>query len=261
MFQNLLRYSRILAFATLPFAVNTAMADDSASSSTDKTENVVLVHGAWADGSSWRKVIPILQEAGLNVTSVQNRLTSLEDANADVRWALARQQGRTVLVGHSWSGTVVSDLGDQPDVSALVYIAARAPKAGEDFVGLQQTFPNTPVRAGVQNSDGLTTLSKTAFLEDFANGDISKEDALALYAVQQPTAASLFKERTTHTAWEHKPTFYAVSKDDRTISPEFQRFLAQRMNADTVELETGHLPMMSEPEAVARLILKAAGKY
>jgi len=117
------------------------------------------------------------------------------------------------------------------------------------------------VPAGVQNFDGLTTLSKTAFLEDFANGDISKEDALALYAVQQPTAASLFKERTTHTAWEHKPTFYAVSKDDRTISPEFQRFLAQRMNADTVELETGHLPMMSEPEAVARLILKAAGKY
>lgn len=262
MTRKLFHYTRILAFAALPFVDQTAVADGTAAFLTiGKAKNVVLVHGAWADGSSWGKVIPILQEAGLNVTSVQNRLTTLKDANSDVQWVLAQQQGPTVLVGHSWGGTVLSDLGEHPEVSALVYVAARAPKADEDFVGLQKSFPDTPVRAGVQNSDGLTTLSKAAFLADFANGDITKEDALALYAAQQPTAASLFQERTTHTAWEHKPTFYVVAKDDRTISPDFQRFLAQRMKADTVELDTGHLAMISEPEAVARLILKAAGRH
>lgn len=221
--------------------------------------NVVLVHGAWADGSSWSRVIPLLQDAGLKVTSVQNSLTTLAQADADVRRALAAQDGPAVLVGHSWSGTVVSDVGGDPKVSALVYVAARAPAAGEDFLALQAKFPNTPARAGIVTRDGFTTLSEAAFLADFANG-VPTRDAKVLYAVQQPTAASIFAERTTATGWQSKPTFYAVSRRDLTIAPEFERFLAQRMKAVTIQVDAGHLSMVSRPREIADLILQAAGQ-
>src|SRR3954453_10381234 len=135
-----------------------------------KAHNVVLVHGAWADGSSWSKVIAILQAAGLRVTSVQNPLTSLADAAAAVRWVLDRQDGPTVLAGHSWSGTLVSETGTDPKVTALVYVAPRAPDAGEDFVALSGQFPTTPARAGVEAHEGLTTLAEDAFVRYFANG-------------------------------------------------------------------------------------------
>jgi pimeloyl-ACP methyl ester carboxylesterase len=221
--------------------------------------NVVLVHGAWADGSSWEKVIPILQRAGLHVTTVQNPLTTLADADAETRRVLAQQDGPTVLVGHSWSGTVVSDTGNDPKVSALVYVAARAPDAGEDFVALSGKFPTTPVRAGVVTYDGETTLTEDAYTRYFANG-IPHTQAEVLFAEQQPTAASLFGDRTTAAAWHDKPTFYAVSTRDMTIAPELERFLAQRMHATTVEVNAGHLSMVSEPQAIADLILKAAGR-
>jgi pimeloyl-ACP methyl ester carboxylesterase len=220
--------------------------------------NVVLVHGAWADGSSWSKVIPLLQAAGLNVTSVQNSLSSLDQADTDVRRVLAAQNGPTVLVGHSWSGTVVSDVGDDPKVSALVYVAARAPAAGEDFLALQQRFPNTPARAGIVTAAGYTTLSQSAFLDDFANG-VPRRDSMVLFAEQGATAASLFGDRTTATAWATKPSYYAVSRQDRTIAPEFERFLAKRMNATTIELDAGHLSMVTKPREVADLIIRAAG--
>jgi len=220
--------------------------------------NVVLVHGAWADGSSWSKVIPLLQARGLHVTSVQNSLTSLAAAETDVRRAIAAQDGPTILVGHSWSGTLVSDVGDDPKVVGLVYVAARAPAAGEDFLSLQQTFPNTPARAGIVARDGITTLSHQAFIDDFANG-VPRREAEMLYAVQQPTAASLFAERTSATAWASKPTYYAVSRNDRTIDPSFERFLAQRMHATTIELDAGHLSMVSQPHRIADLIERAAG--
>src|SRR3954469_9645636 len=181
-----------------------------------KARNVVLVHGAWADGSSWSEVIARLQAAGMQVTAVQNPLTSLTDAVAETQRALALQDGPTVLVGHSWSGTLVSEAGMDPNVTALVYIAARAPDAGEDFVALSGKFPTMPARAGVQDHDGYTKLSEDAFLKYFANG-VERRKAEVLYAEQQPTAAALFGERTTVAAWHSKPTFYAVSKNDQTI--------------------------------------------
>lgn len=223
-----------------------------------KARNIVLVHGAWADGSSWDKVIPILQAAGLNVTAVQNPLSSLSDSVAATRRVLALQDGPTVLVGHSWSGTLVSETGNDPKVTALVFVAARAPDAGEDFVALSSKFPTPPARAGIQKHDGLTTLSEDAFLKYFAN-DIPRKDAEVLFAEQQPTAASIFADKTTVAAWRAKPSFYVVAKDDKTIAPEFERFLAQRMKAKTIELDAGHLVMVSQPNAVADLILKAAG--
>ena len=224
-----------------------------------KNATVVVIHGAWADGSSWGEVIPRLQAAGLHVTSVQNPLTSLDDAAAATRRALALQDGPTVLVGHSWSGTLVSEVGTDPKVTALVYVAARAPDAGEDFVALSGKFPIAPARAGIENHDGLTLLSEAAFIKYFANG-VPHDKAEVLYAEQEPTAASLFGNRTTAAAWHSKPSWYAVSKLDGTISPALERFLAQRMNATTVELDAGHLSLVSHPKEIADLILAAAGR-
>jgi pimeloyl-ACP methyl ester carboxylesterase len=240
-------------------ASRAATAQIQAAAGPMRARNVVLVHGAWADGSSWEKVIPILQAAGLHVTAVQNPLTSLADADAETRRVLAQQDGPTVLVGHSWSGTIVSDTGNDPKVSALVYVAARAPDAGEDFVALSSKFPTQPVRAGVVTHDGFTTLTEDAYTKFFANG-IPHEQAEVMFAEQEPTAAALFGDRTTAGAWHDKPTFYAVSKEDMTIAPELERFLARRMNATTIEVNAGHLAMVSQPRAIANLILEAAGR-
>lgn len=219
--------------------------------------NVVLVHGAWADGSSWSKVIPRLQAAGLRVTSVQNSLSSLAAAGADVQRVLDAQDGPTVLVGHSWSGTLVSQLGTHPNVSALVYVAARAPAAGEDFPALQARFPASPARAGIVTRAGYTYLSEAAFLNHFANG-VPLREARVLYAVQGATASSIFDERTTTAAWLVKPSYYVVARRDQTISPDLERYLAMRMNAVTIEVDAGHLAMVSKPRVIADLIIRAA---
>src|SRR2546423_6046418 len=171
--------------------------------------NVVLVHGAWADGSSWSEVIARLQAAGLHVTAVQNPLTSLADSVAATRRALALQDGPTVLVAHSWAGTVISETGMDPKVTALVYVAARAPDAAEDFVALSEKFPTMPVRAGVQEHDGFTYLSEEAFLKYFANG-VAREKGRVLYAEQEPTAASLFAGRTSVSACRSQTILIAV---------------------------------------------------
>jgi pimeloyl-ACP methyl ester carboxylesterase len=172
---------------------------------------------------------------------------------------LALQDGPTVLAAHSWGGAVMSEAGADPKVTALVYVAARAPDAGEDFIALSGKFPTMPVRAGVQERDGFTNLSEEAFLKYFANG-VTPAKAKVLYAVQEPAATSLFGGRTTVAAWRSKPNWYAVSKLDQTISPDLERFLAARMKATTVELEAGHLSLVSHPQEIADLILAAAGR-
>ncbi|MDH5821871.1 alpha/beta hydrolase [Luteimonas sp. RD2P54] len=245
-----------LLIALLAAASGTTCA---AESPQPQARNVVLVHGAWADGSSWNEVIPLLQGAGLNVVSVQNPLTSLSDDVAATRRALDPLEGPTVLVGHSYAGTVVSEVGGDPRVTGLVYLAARAPDAGEDFVELAKRFPTMPVRAGVVTRDGFSTLREDAFLAHFADG-LPAAKAKALFAVQQPVAADLFAGRTTVAAWRSKPSWYAVSTADNTTSPDLQRFLAKRMGANVVELESGHLSLLTRPQEVARLILAAAGR-
>jgi pimeloyl-ACP methyl ester carboxylesterase len=222
-----------------------------------RARSVVLVHGLYADGSSWARVIGQLEDAGLRVTSVQNPLTTLADSVAATRRALAVQQGPIVLAGHSWSGTIVSEVGSDPKVSALVYVAARAPDAGEDFSALAKKFPTPPASAGVVTTDGFAQLSEAAFLNDFANG-VDPATARLLYAAQAPNVATLTTERTTVAAWRSKPSWYAVSKQDRTISPDLERFLAKRMKATTVELDAGHLSLVSHPKEIAALVLAAA---
>lgn len=220
-------------------------------------KNVVLVHGLYADASCWLDVIPHLQQAGLNVTAVQNPLQSLEVDGAAIRRILALQNGPTVLVGHSFAGTLISETGNDPIVSALVYVAARAPDADEDFAALSAKYPKPPASSGVVKANGYFWLSEESFLRDFA-GDLDTARARALYAVQGRGADALVTARTSTAAWRVKPTWYQVSTDDRTINPELERFLAKRMNATTIELAASHLALLSHPRQVADLILNAA---
>ena len=218
-----------------------------------------MVHGLFADGSCWSRVIPHLQAAGLNVTSVQNPLTTLPEAVAETQRVLARQVGPTVLVGHSFSGVIVSEAGIDPNVSALVFVAARAPDAGENYAALAAKFPTPPASAGVVFDGDEGRLTEEAFLRDFA-GDIPTLQAKVLYAVQQPFHKALLGGRTQHAAWRLKPSFYAVSTEDRTINPDLERYMAKRMGATTIEVASSHLSLISHPEEISALILKAAGR-
>ncbi len=247
----------ILAGAAALLLSHAAFAADG--STAMPVKNIVLVHGAYADGSSWSEVIARLQQAGLHVTSVQNPLTSLADDVEATRRVLALQDGPTILVGHSWAGTVISEAGVDPKVVGLVYVAARAPDAGEDYGALASKFPAAPASAGLVKSGGFAQLSEEAFLRDFA-GDIAPATAKVMYAEQGRISETLFAARTTQAAWRNKPTWYAISTNDRTTSPQLEHFLAQRMHAKTIELASSHVSMLSHPDDITKLILEAAGQ-
>jgi len=229
-----------------------------AATAAARARNIVLVHGLFADGSCWSEVIARLQSAGLNVTSVQNPLTTLSEAVAAAKRVLDRQDGPTILVGHSFSGMIVTEAGMHPNVTALVYVAARAPDAGEDYTALATKYPTPPASAGVIFDGEEGRLSEEAFLRDFA-GDVPQARAKVLYATQEPFRKELLAGRTTQAAWRSKPSFYAVSTDDRTINPDLQRFMAKRMGARTIEVEASHVSLISQPDIIAGLILEAAG--
>src|SRR6201985_1471076 len=224
-----------------------------------KARNVVLVHGLFADGSCWLDVIGRLQAAGLNVTSVQNPLTTLPEAVEAARRVLDRQDGPTVLAGHSFSGMIVTEAGVHPNVSALGYVGARAPDAGEDYTALAKTFPTPPASAGIVFDGDEGRLGEAVFLRDFA-GDLPEAKAKLLYAVQEPFQKALLTGKTTQAAWRSKPSYYAVSTEDRTINPDLERFMAKRMGAKTIEVKASHLSLISHPDEITRLILEAAGQ-
>jgi pimeloyl-ACP methyl ester carboxylesterase len=224
-----------------------------------KARNVVLVHGLFADGSCWAEIIPRLQAAGLNVTSVQNPLTTLDEAVAATQRVLARQVGSTVLAGHSFAGMIVTEAGVDPKVTALAYVAARAPDADEDYTALARRFPTPPASAGIVWSGDYGQLSEAAFLRDFA-GDLPVAQARVLYAVQAPFQQALLVGRTTRAAWRSKTNWYAVSTEDRTIDPDLERFMAKRMGASTIEVKASHLSLISQPDRIAKMILQAAGR-
>jgi len=240
-------------------ATTTLMPRLARAESVPVARNIVLVHGLFADGSCWSEVIARLQASGLNATSVQNPLTTLDDAVAETQRVLARQDGPTVLVGHSFSGMIVTEAGIDPNVSALVYVAARAPDAGEDYTALAKMFPTPPASAGIVFDGDEGRLTEAAFLRDFA-GDLPEARARVLYAVQQPFHRALLTGKTTHAAWRSKPSFYAVSMEDRTIDPDLERFMAKRMGATTIEVKASHLSLISHPQEIAGLILAAAGR-
>jgi pimeloyl-ACP methyl ester carboxylesterase len=224
-----------------------------------KVRNVVLVHGLFADGSCWSEVIARLQPKGMQVTAVQNPLTTLQASVEATQRVLALQQGPTVLVAHSFGGMILTEAGVDPKVSAVVYVAARAPDAGEDYTALARGFPTPPASAGIVWFDDEGRLSEEAFLRDFA-GDLPADKARVLYAVQAPFKRALLADKTAHAAWRSKPSWYAVSTEDRTINPDLQRFMAKRMGAKTIEVKASHLSLISQPDAITNLILEAAGQ-
>src|SRR5262245_23393806 len=249
---------RVFVGLTAATAASSLLSRTPFAQTAPKAKNVVLVHGLFADGSSWSEVIRRLQAAGLNVTSVQNPLTTLPEAvDASLR-VLGRQNGPTVLAGHSFSGMIVTEAGVHPNVSAVVYVAARAPDAGEDYTDLAKKFPTPPASAGIVFDGDEGRLNEEAFLRDFA-GDLLEAKARALFAVQWPFHKALLAGKTTHAAWRSKPSWYAVSTEDRTINPDLQRFMAKRMGAKTIEVKASHVSLISQPEAIANLIREAAG--
>ena len=221
--------------------------------------NVVLVHGAWADGSSWSAVIETLQTRGYNVTAPQFPETSLADDVARLRHVLARQSGPTVVAGHSYGGQVMTALGsDAPNVVGLVYIAAFGIDKGESLGALLGGGPPTPALAHlIVDEQGIAWLPEDDFVNHFA-ADVDPVKARVMYAVQQGLSMSTFEDVMEVPAWSSLPSWYLVATNDQAIPPDAERMFAQRMGATTVEVSSSHVAMVSHPEEVARLIEAAA---
>jgi pimeloyl-ACP methyl ester carboxylesterase len=221
--------------------------------------NIVLVHGAWADGSCWSAVIESLQAAGYNVTAPQFPETSLADDVARLRQVLKRQGGRTVVVGHSYGGQIMTALGeDAPGVVALVYIAAFGLDQGESLGALLGGGPPTPALAHlIVDEQGFGWLPEDDFVAHFAS-DVDPVKAKVMYAVQQGLSMSTFEDVMGAPAWKSHPSWYLVAANDEALPADAERMFAQRMGAETVEVPASHVAMVSHPDAVVRLIEAAA---
>jgi pimeloyl-ACP methyl ester carboxylesterase len=221
--------------------------------------NIVLVHGAWADGSSWSAVIERLQAHGFRVIAPQFPLTGLADDVARLRQVLDFQEGPTIVVGHSYSGQIMTSLGgNAPNVVGLVYIAAFGLDEGESLGALLAQGPVTPALEHLfTDSQGFGWLSEDDFVNHFA-ADVDPAKAKVMYAVQQALASSAFTDVMGTPAWKSVPSWYLVAKDDQALPPEAEMQFAQRMGATTVEVPSSHLAMVSHPDAVIGLIEQAA---
>lgn len=219
---------------------------------------VVLVHGAFADGSSWDKVIPILQAKGLKVIAVQNPLTSLADDVSAAQRVIDAQTGNVILVGHSWGGTVITQAGTSDKVKALVYVAALVPDMGQSSADLGKDYPPT---AGIQtlkaDAAGFLYLPADSLAKNFAQ-DLPNEMTTIMASTQGPIQGKAFAEPVTTAAWKDKKSYYIVAANDRMIQPALEHALARKIKATTTILQTSHVPMLSQPKQVADVILKAA---
>jgi pimeloyl-ACP methyl ester carboxylesterase len=219
-------------------------------------KNIVLVHGAFADGSSWNKVIRLLQAKDYNVTAVQQPLTSLEEDVAITRHILSMQQGPAILVGHSYGGVIITVAGNEPNVSALVYIAAYAPDEGESIKDLKSKYASGAGSAHVHpDGQGYAWIERAAFPEVFA-GDVDPEEARVMAAVQMPWKVPANK--ISNPAWRSRPSWYQISERDLMINPELQHFMAKRIGAKTISLDASHASAVSHPREIADLIMDAA---
>ena len=220
---------------------------------------VILVHGAFADATSWQKVIPFLEKEGLAVTAVQLPLKSLADDVATTKRLIDSQAGDVILVGHSYGGAVITEAGSgNPKVKGLVYVAAFAPDLGETLNGLIERFSPVPLgTAVVPDSAGFLYIDRAKFQSVFAN-DLSKEEASLLAATQKPLAASIFGEPVKAAAWKSIPSWYVVSTQDNSINPDLERFMAKRMGAKTKELKASHVSFISNPSEISKVIESAA---
>ncbi len=223
-----------------------------------KAKNIVLVHGAFVDGSGWKKVHDILAKKGYNVTIVQYPLTSLADDVAATNRILDRQDGPSVLVGHSWGGTIITEAGVHPNVASLVYVAAFAPDKGENTLKLATSLPAAP-ESGLLPPDekGFIYYDKAKFHDGFA-GDLGKEETDFMYASQAPIFGASFTTAVADAAWKTKPSYAVVATEDKAIVPGIQRAMYKRAGAKTTEIKGSHVVFISQPEAVAKVIIAAA---
>jgi pimeloyl-ACP methyl ester carboxylesterase len=228
-----------------------------AQSTSTPIKNVVLVHGAFADGSSYAKVIPLLQAKGLHVISVQIPLTSFEADVAATKRAVDAQDGPVLLVGHSYGGVVISEAGNDPKVAGLVYLAAFAPDSDQNIIEISKSFPKPPgMDTLAPQADGFLLLTPQGVKDNFAQ-DLTGTEKDVLVAVQPMTAGAIFGAKVSKAAWHDKPTWYVVSSNDRMISPEQEKSMAKQMNASTTVLTSSHVVMLSHPTEVAAVIEKA----
>lgn len=225
-----------------------------------EVKNVVLVHGAFADGSGYKALYQVLSKKGYRVTIVQNPLSSLQDDVKATQLALDKQDGPTILAGHSWGGTVITEAGNHPKVAALVYIAALQPDNGETSIQWLQTAPPAPENGVLPPDDkGIAYYDKAKFHKGFA-ADISKEDADFMFASQGAFYAKGFTSAITHAAWRDKPAYGVIATEDKSIVPEIQHAMYKRSNTKITEVKGSHVIFLSQPEKVASVIIEAAKK-
>jgi pimeloyl-ACP methyl ester carboxylesterase len=219
-------------------------------------KNIVLVHGAWADGSCWSKIIPFLQAAGLNAAAVQNPLTSIAEDVAATNRIINAQDGPVLLVGHSYGGAVITEAGNHRKVAGLVYVAAFAPEEGETLAGLAQNFPMPPLFSELRPiEDGFLLLTAKGVTDNFAQ-DLSAEETMI--ATQAATQGALLSTPITKAAWHTKPSWFVIAANDRAIAPEQEISTAKRMGAKTLTVSSSHVAMLAQPKQVAQFVIEAA---
>jgi pimeloyl-ACP methyl ester carboxylesterase len=252
--RNVVATCAALLAITAPAAKATAQTQPTAGVKT-----VLLVHGAWADGSSWSKVIPLLEARGLHVVAVQIPLTSFADDISATQRALALEDGPVLLVGHSYAGAVITEAGNDPKVAGLVYVSAVAPDQGESAFGLITSVP-TPIDNELRpDKSGFLKLTPKGIAEDFAQ-DLSAKEIALLIATQVPINVAAMKGEVTNPAWKSKPSWYIIAANDRAISPELEAAQAKKIGATTFTVPSSHVSMLAQPSKVADVIFEAASK-
>ena len=224
--------------------------------SNDKKPSIVFAHGLWADGSGYSKVMKLLQADGYEVISTQNQLNTVEDDAAAARSAMSQVSGPVVLVGHSYGGTVITAAGTDDRVAALVYICALAPDEGETSQYEQDRHPRTAVFDHIGVTDGRIWLQRSGTAH-FC-GDLPADEQEMVWATQTVPLADLFTQPVHGAAWKTKPSWYIIGANDQTVHPDLQHFVAERMGARITELQSSHVPMVSQPQRVYEVIREAA---
>jgi pimeloyl-ACP methyl ester carboxylesterase len=256
----MLKQLRPITFALLAAALLLPIARVRAQDTPKGIRNIVLVHGAFADGSSWAQVIPLLQAKGYNVVAVQNPLSSLADDVAATQRAIAQQEGPVLLVGHSWAGMVISEAGNDPKVAGLVYISALVPTAGQNAGDAANGYPAAPGLAQIKpDAAGWLSMTRQGIDEDFVP-ELPAAQRAVVYATQGPWNSKALADKVMNPAWASKPSWCIVDANDRMIPPQYERDTAKRIHATTTVLMAGHVPMLSMPDKVADVIIEAASK-
>jgi pimeloyl-ACP methyl ester carboxylesterase len=250
----------LIATVVMMLSSGIAMRGFAQANSPQGVRNIVLVHGAWADGSCWSRVIALLQAKGFHVVAVQNPLTSLADDVAATKRIIALQDGPVILVGHSYAGVVITEAGNDPKVVGLVYVAAFAPQEGESINSVSKPYPPAPLGKELHlDAQGFLTATKKGIAEDMAQ-DLSAGEQRILIATQGQTAAAVFGATVTTAAWKSKPSWAVIAGNDRAIPPELEKDEAAAIQATSITLPSNHLAMLSHPREVSEVIEQAAAK-